>query len=84
MDIQENYMEILKRLPTVFMDFTYKFLYNLSQIGDYDEDIKFYPISIITKITLSNRAYTDIQKDVIQLDKFVVGSVEIAEIDRIY
>ena len=60
------------------------FYKKISQIGDYDEDIKFYPFSIITKITLSNRVYTDIQKDVIQLDEFIVGSVEIAENERIY
>ena len=56
----------------------------ISQIGEYVEDIKFYPFSIITKITPSNRAYTDIPKVVIQVDEFVVGNVEIAENERIY
>ena len=56
----------------------------ISQVGDYVEDNKFYPFYIITKITPSNRAYTDIPKVVIQVDEFVIGSVEIAENERIY
>ena len=56
----------------------------ISQVGDYVEDSKFYPFSIITKITPNNRAYTDIPKVVIQVDEFVIGSVEIAENERIY
>ena len=56
----------------------------ISQIGEYVEDYKFYPFSIITRITPSNRAYTDIQKVVIQVDEFVIGSVQVAENERIY
>ena len=56
----------------------------ISQVGDYVEDNKFYPFSIITRITPSNRAYTDIPKVVIQVDEFIVGNVEIAENERIY
>ena len=56
----------------------------ISQIGDYVEDYKFYPFSIITKITPNNKAYTDIPKVVIQVDEFVIGAVEIASNERIY
>ena len=56
----------------------------ISQIGEYVEDNKFYPFSIETRITPNNRAYTDIPKVVIQVDEFVVGNVEIAENERIY
>ena len=56
----------------------------ISQIGEYVEDNKFYPFSIVTRITPNNRAYTDIPKVVIQVDEFVVGNVEIAENERIY
>ena len=55
----------------------------ISQIGDYVEDSKFYPFSIITRITPSNRAYTDIPKVVIQVDEFIVGNVEVSESERI-
>ena len=56
----------------------------ISQIGEYVDDSKFYPFSIITRITPSNRAYTDIPKVVIQADEFVVGNVDISENERIY
>ena len=56
----------------------------VSQIGEYVEDYKFYPFSIITKITPNNKAYTDIPKVVIQVDEFVIGAVEIASNERIY
>jgi hypothetical protein len=56
----------------------------ISQIGEYVEDYKFYPFSILTRITPSNRAYTDIPKVVIQADEFVIGSVEVADNERIY
>ena len=56
----------------------------VSQIGEYVEDDKFYPFSILTRITPNNRAYTDIPKVVIQADEFVIGSVDVAENERIY
>ena len=56
----------------------------VSQIGEYVEDDKFYPFSILTRITPNNRAYTDIPKVVIQADEFVIGSVDIADNERIY
>ena len=56
----------------------------VSQIGDYVEDYKFYPFSIITRISPNNMAYTDIPKVVIQVNEFIVGNVDIAENERIY
>ena len=56
----------------------------ISQIGEYVEDYKFYPFSILTRITPNSRAYTDIPKVVIQVDEFVIGSVEVADNERIY
>ena len=55
----------------------------ISQIGDYAEDYKFYPFSIITKITPSNVAYTDIPKIVIQVDEFIIGNVDVSVNERI-
>ena len=55
----------------------------VSQIGDYVEDSKFYPFSIVTTITPNNKAYTDIPKVVIQVDEFVIGSVEVSINERI-
>ena len=56
----------------------------VSQIGEYVEDDKFYPFSILTRITPNNRAYTDIPKVVIQVDEFIIGSVDVADNERIY
>ena len=55
----------------------------VSQIGEYVEDSKFYPFSIITRINPNNRAYTDIPKVVIQVDEFIIGNVEVSENERI-
>ena len=56
----------------------------VSQIGQYVEDYKFYPFSIITRISPNNMAYTDIPKVVIQVNEFIIGNVDIAENERIY
>ena len=56
----------------------------VSQIGEYVEDSKFYPFSILTRITPNNRAYTDIPKVVIQVDEYIVGNVDVSETERIY
>ena len=56
----------------------------ISQIGDYVEDFKFYPFSIITKITPNYYAYTDIPKVRIQVDEFIIGNVDISDNERIY
>ena len=55
----------------------------ISQIGEYAPDSKFYPFSIITSITQNNRAYTDIPKIMIQVNEYIVGNVEISENERI-
>ena len=55
----------------------------VSQIGDYVDDWKFYPFSIVTKITPNNRAYSDIPKIVIQVDQYIIGNVDVAENERI-
>jgi hypothetical protein len=56
----------------------------ISQIGEYVDDSKFYPFSILTRITPNNRAYTDIPKVVIQVDEYIIGNVDISTNDRIY
>ena len=56
----------------------------ISQIGEYVDDSKFYPFSILTRITTNNRAYTDIPKVVIQVDEYIIGNVDISSNDRIY
>ena len=55
----------------------------ISQIGDYADDSKFYPFSILTKITPNNKAYTDIPKIVIQVDEYIIGNVDVSSNDRI-
>ena len=55
----------------------------ISQIGDYVNDSKFYPFSILTKITPNNKAYTDIPKIVIQVDEYIIGNVDVSNNDRI-
>ena len=56
----------------------------VSQIGKFVEGNKFYPFSILTRINPNNRAYTDIPKVVIQVDEFIIGSVDISDNERIY
>ena len=56
----------------------------ISQIGELLEDHKFYPFSIITRITPDNRGYTDVPKVVIQVDEFVIGNVDLANNDKIF
>ena len=36
---------------------------------------KFYPFSILPKISPNNRAHTDIPKVVIQVDEYIIGNV---------
>jgi hypothetical protein len=55
----------------------------ISQIGDYVEDDKFFPFSILTKISPYNKAYTDIPKISIQVDEYVIGNVDKSENERI-
>ncbi len=56
----------------------------ISQIGEYVDESKFYPFLILTRITPNNRAYTDIPKVVIQVDEYIIGNVDLAENERIY
>ena len=56
----------------------------VSQIGKFVEGDKFYPFSILTRINPNNRAYTDIPKVVIQVDEFIIGSVDVSDNERIY
>lgn len=56
----------------------------ISQIGDYVKDYKFYPFTIISRITPNNHAFTDIPKVVIQTDEYIIGNVDISENERIY
>ena len=56
----------------------------ISQIGEYVENYKFYPFSIITRITPNNYAYTDIPKVRIQVNEYIIGNVDIAENERIF
>ena len=55
----------------------------ISQVGEIVEDYKFYPFSIITKITPNSGTYTDIPKVVIQVDEFIIGSVNVAQNEKI-
>ena len=55
----------------------------IDQIGEYVEGDKFYPFSIITKISPNRGAYSDIPKVVIQVDEFVVGNVNPSKNERI-
>ena len=55
----------------------------ISQIGEYVDDSKFYPFSILTKISPNNRAYTDIPKVVIQVDEYIIGNVDVSLNERI-
>ena len=56
----------------------------VSQIGDYVNDYKFYPFTIITRINPNNHAYTDIPKVVIQTEEYIVGNVDLSQNERIY
>ena len=52
----------------------------ISQIGDYAEDWKFYPFSIITQISEStSEEDTKIFIITIQVDEFIIGNVNIAK-----
>ena len=44
----------------------------------------FYPFSILTEITPNRRAYTEVPKIVIQVDEFIIGSVDISENEKIF
>ena len=56
----------------------------ISQIGEYVENYKFYPFSIITRITPNNYAYTDIPKVRIQVGEYIIGNVDVSNNERIF
>ena len=56
----------------------------ISAIGEYVEDYMYYPFSILTRITPSNRAYPDMPKIVIQVDELVVGNVDVTNSYEIF
>ena len=56
----------------------------ISKIGEYIDDNKFYPFSILTRITPSNRAYTDIPKVVLHVDESIIGNIDIGQDEKIY
>ena len=55
----------------------------ISQIGEYVSDYKFYPFSIITKIIASSQSQRDIPKIVIQVDEYIIGNVDTSSNDKI-
>ena len=55
----------------------------ISEIGEYVDDSKFYPFSILIKISQNNRAYTDIPKIVLQVDEYIIGNIDISNNERI-
>ena len=56
----------------------------INQIGEFVPNYKFYPFSIITKLSPSSSSYIETPKVVIQVDEFIVGSVKLATDDKIY
>ena len=51
---------------------------------DYVEDYKFFPFTILARITPVNKAYTDIPKVVIQINQYIIGNVDVSTNERIY
>ena len=55
-----------------------------NDIGDYVPDNLFYQFSIVVKVSPPNKAYTEIPKLVIQVDEYIVGTLDITEMDERY
>ena len=55
----------------------------ISYIGDYIDDFKYYPFSILTRIFSDNKAYIDVPKIIIQVDENIIGNINISKIERI-
>ena len=53
----------------------------INDIGEYVPNYIFYYFSIIVKITSNKKTYNDIPKVVIQVNEFVVGSLDVTEMD---
>ena len=56
----------------------------INEIGDYVPDYIFYSFSILVKSTPINKAYTEMPKVVIQVNEFIVGSLDITKMDERY
>ena len=54
----------------------------INDIGDYVPDYIFYSFSILVKTTPINKTYTEIPKVVIQVNEFIVGSLDITKMDE--
>ena len=54
----------------------------INEVGSYVEDSIFYSFSILTKITPEQRYYKDMPKVVIQVDEYIVGSLDVTEMDE--
>lgn len=54
----------------------------INEIGDYVPDSAFYYFSILVKIIPSAKIYTEFPKVIIQVDEFVVGALNINEMDE--
>ena len=53
----------------------------INEVGEYVPDSVFYLFSIIVKITSNKKTYNDIPKVVIQVDEYIIGSLDITEMD---
>ena len=56
----------------------------INEIGDYIPDHIFYSFSIIVQASPSSKAYTQIPKVIIQVDEFIVGALDVTEMDEQY
>ena len=53
----------------------------INEVGEYVPDSVFYLFSIIVKITSNKKTYNDIPKVVIQVDEYIIGSLDVTEMD---
>ena len=53
----------------------------INDVGEYVPDSIFYLFSIIVKITSNKKTYNDIPKVVIQVDEYIIGSLDVTEMD---
>ena len=56
----------------------------INDIGEYVPDFILYFFSIMVKVTSNKKTYTDIPKVIIQVDEFIVGSLDTTEMDDNY
>ena len=54
----------------------------INDVGEYVPDSVFYYFSIIVKITSNKKTYNDIPKVVIQVDEYIIGSLDVTEMDE--